>query len=168
MIFYESLMDKKTELQNSCDVIFFIKKAVSKKQDLLSTQSRQEDAEILSIVKQLEKKVINNEVLLPIEFCEKAFARLNNDYCERNVACTGIGALGSFLIDYLLTHQKLAEATKNLYRYTKQNKENTPRQNEWYNYAIGRIFDLALEQKNKTYIVQKTKIISSLSGREKE
>ncbi len=161
-------MDKKTALQNSDEVILFIKKAISKKQDLLSTWSRQEDVEILSTVEHLQKKMKNKDIILPVEFCEKAFARLNYDYAERNVACTGIGALGCFLIDYLLTYQKLSIATKNLYRFSNQQTEKKLRQNEWYNYAIGRIFDLALEQKNKTYIVQKTKIISSLSGREKE
>ena len=49
-------MDKKTALQNSDEVILFIKKAISKKQDLLSTWSRQEDAEILSTVEHLQKK----------------------------------------------------------------------------------------------------------------
>ncbi|MBO7244877.1 MAG: hypothetical protein J6V53_06330 [Alphaproteobacteria bacterium] len=161
-------MDKKTALQNSDEVILFIKKAISKKQDLLSTWSRQEDAEILSTVEHLQKKMKNKDIILPVEFCEKAFARLNYDYAERNVACTGIGALGCFLIDYLLTYQKLSIATKNLYRFSNQQTEKKLRQNEWYNYAIGRIFDLALDQKNKTNIIEKRNVISVSKGREKE
>ncbi len=161
-------MDRKTELQNSCEAILFIKNTISKKQDLLSNQSRQEDAEILKTVLYIEKQVKNNKINLPIELCEKAFARLNNDYVERNVACTGIGALGCFLVNYLLTHQKLSIATKNLYRYTRQDKADASRQNEWYNYAIGRIFDLALEQKNEKLISKKNSMIIGEKKRERE
>lgn len=161
-------MDKTTELKYSFDAVSFIKKAVSKKQDLLSNQSRKEDFDILNGVKLIEKQVKNNEVLLPIEFCERMFGKMNDMYAERNVSCTGIGALGSFLIDYLLTHQELSIATKNLYRYSRESTSTGFRQNEWYNHALAAIFDIALDLK-KTHLIDKKRTVISLNNsREKE
>lgn len=161
-------MDKTPELKYSCDAVSFIKKAVSKKQDLLSDQSRLEDLDILIGVKKLDRQVKNREVVLPIEFCERMFGKMNDMYSERNVACTGIGALGCFLIDYLLTHQKLSIATKNLYRYSREDSSVIYRQNEWYNHALGSIFDLALAQRKPSFLGKKRVENFIMYVREKE
>lgn len=153
--------DRATSL--SCQAISFLKKVVSHKQDLLSEKSQREDKLIYLEVLRLEKNVRENKVYLPVDLCLECFQRLNKDYAERNVSCTGIGALGCFLIDYIFTHHDLKQAARDLYG----KKENCYpyRQFEWYNHAIASIFDIAAKEKNS---IAKNKILGLQNGNKKE
>lgn len=156
-------MNKALERQESCDAVSFFKNVVSKKQDLLSAQSCAEDAIILKTVRLLEKQMKENQLLLPIKECVNTFGKLNDMYAERNVACTGIGALGCFLIEYILTKQDLYKGAKMLYDGVEHKDGVSLRQNEWYNHALGRIFDLASQKKE---LVQRKNIVSFKSNNE--
>lgn len=129
----------------SCKAISFLTKAVQKKQDLLSKESQMEDKKILKEVKRFEQDVKNGKLFLPVSLCINLFQKMDKDYAERNVSSTGIGRLGCFLIDYILTHQELSVASQSLY---KNNSKSLYRQFEWYNYAVGKIFDLAAQKKH--------------------
>ena len=131
----------------SCQAIAFLKETVSKKQDLLSTRSQMEDKQIYQKVQVLEKRVMRNQVSLPVDLCIRCFQKLNKDYAERNISCTGIGLLGCFLIDYIFTHRDLKIAAKQLYD-TKEDR-GVYRQNEWYNHAIAKLLDLSAENNKK-------------------
>lgn len=131
----------------SCQAISFLKKSVQKKQDLLSEHSQLEDRQIYKKVQYLEKQVKRGQVSLPVDLCIQCFQKLNKDYAERNVACTGIGLLGCFLIDYIFTHRDLRVAAKQLYD-TKEER-GVYRQNEWYNHAIAKLLDLSAENYKK-------------------
>lgn len=142
------------EKQNKDDAYFlsnqaisFLKRVVSHKQDLLSEKSQREDKIIYREVLQLEKNVRENKICLPVDLCLACFQQLNKDYAERNVSCTGIGALGCFLIDYIFTHRDLKQAARELYG----EKENCGPyiQFEWYNHAVASMFDIAGREKNR-------------------
>lgn len=131
----------------SCDAISFLKKTVSKKQDLLSEKSLREDRLIYEKVVELENRVKKNQVSLPVNLCLFCFQKLNKDYAERNVACTGIGRLGCFLIDYIFTHRDLKRATDDL--YGQKGNRGVYRQYEWYNHAIASMLDVASQKRKK-------------------
>ena len=133
--------------QQNSDAVSFLKQTVSKKQDLLSAQSCAEDAVILKNVHLLEKQMKEGLLSLPMKICVNTFGKLNDMYAERNVSCTGIGALGCFLIEYILTRQDLYKGAKMLYNGVGKKDGISLRQNEWYNHALGRIFDLAGQKK---------------------
>ena len=150
---------KEDRFHLSCHAVSFLKKTVEKKQDLLSLQSQIEDKQIYKTVKILENQVDKGEVCIPVDFCIYCFQKLNQDYAERNVASTGIGLLGCFLIDYIFTHRDLSVASRQL--YDTKGKRGVYRQNEWYNHAVARLFDLSAKKykqkiiKNKVDIGQK-------------
>jgi hypothetical protein len=157
-------MNKMPERQQSCDAVSFFKAVVGKKQDLLSAQSCAEDAVILKNVRLLEKKMKEGNLLLPMNECVSAFGKLNDMYVERNVSCTGIGALGCFLIEYILTQQDLYKGAKMLYNGVEKKDGASLRQNEWYNHALGRIFDLAAQKKE---LIARKNISSSKISKER-
>ena len=140
-------MSNVVERQQNFDAVSFLKQSVSKKQDLLSAQSCAEDAVILKKVYLLEKQMKDGQLSLPMKMCVDTFGKLNDMYAERNVSCTGIGALGCFLIEYILTKQDLYKGSKMLYDGVENKTGISLRQNEWYNHALGRIFDLAGQKK---------------------
>ena len=150
-------MSNMMERQQNFDAVSFLKQSVSKKQDLLSAQSCAEDAIILKTVQLLENKMKEGQLSLPIKECVNTFGKLNDMYAERTVACTGIGALGCFLIEYILTKQDLYKGAKMLYDGVEKQNGISLRQNEWYNHALGRIFDLASPKKE---LVQRKNILS--------
>ena len=153
---YEKEQKKEDSLSLSWETISFLKDTVSKKQNLLSYDSQMDDRRIYQQVELIEQMVKVKQISLPVDFCVKCFHKLNKDYAERNVAGTGIGKLGSFLIDYVLNNTDLARASRMLYP-SRTDKKNNLIQYEWYNHTIAGLMDLALERK-KTQIA-KSKIM---------
>lgn len=154
---YEKEQNKEDGLSLSWEAISFIRTAVAKKQDLLSYDSQMDDKRIYQQVELLENMVKAKKISLPIDFCIQSFRKMNKDYAERNVAGTGIGKLGCFLIDYVLQNTELTYASQGL--YPKRRNENRDLiQYEWYNHTIAGLMDLALERK-KNCISQNRKNI---------
>ncbi len=147
----------------SCQAISFLKEVVQKKQDLLSVSSQMVDRQIYQEVQRLEKRIKRGQISLPVDLCIKCFQKLNKDYAERNISCTGIGALGCFLIDYIFTHRDLKQAARQL--YGKKENRGPYIQFEWYNHAIASMFDIAAKEKNN---VAKNKILGLQNGNKKE
>jgi hypothetical protein len=145
-----SKKNKEDAFSLSCQAISFLKESVRKKQDLLSVHSQMEDRFIYQEVLRLEKRVQKGQVSLPVDLCIKCFQKLNKDYAERNIACTGIGRLGCFLIDYIFTHRNLKEAARQL--YSTKEERGVYRQNEWYNHAIAKLLDLSAENNKKNIL----------------